>query len=122
MPCTARPKMVQIDPEGWLIKEIEFDKSSQENRFQLVNAACVLARLDAARELVKKGTTDPETIQALAGAWKREKAAEAKRQMVELLCNGEETFRPALLEAGRASEPRVRVAAIRGLVKLKRDQ
>jgi aminopeptidase N len=42
--------------------------------------------------------------------------------MVELLCNGEETFRAALLEAGRASEPRVRVAAIRGLVKLKRDQ
>jgi len=122
IPCASRPRMVQIDPEGWLIKEIDFAKTSQENRFQLVHAACVLGRLDAARELLKGGTADPETVRALANAWKREKTVEAKRQMVEVLCNGEEAFRATLLEAGRASEPRLRVAAISGLVKLKRDQ
>jgi aminopeptidase N len=122
IPCAARPKMVQIDPEGWLIKEVDFEKPSEENQFQLVHAACVLGRLDAARELLKSGTTDPTIVQALAAAWKREKTAEAKRQMVEFLCNGAETFRTALLEAGGASEPRVRVTAIGGLVKLKHDK
>jgi aminopeptidase N len=114
--------MVQIDPEGWLIKELDFEKTSQEHRFQLEHAACVLARLDAVRDLVKRARTDPETAAALASAWKREKSAEAKRQMVELLCSGEDTFRAALLEAARASEPRVRVAAIGGLAKLARDK
>ncbi len=122
IPCASRPRMVQIDPEGWLIKELDFEKTSQENRFQLEHTACVLARLDAARALIQKARTDPQAAQALASAWKREKAAEAKRQMVELLCNGDETFRAALLEAGRASEPRVRVAAIGGLVRLKHEK
>jgi len=122
IPCAARPKMVLIDPEGWLIKELDFEKTSQENRFQLEHAACVLARLGAARALVQKASTDPEAAKAVETAWKRENAAEAKRQMFELLCNGEETFRAALLEAGRASEPRVRVAAIGGLVRLKHEK
>ena len=46
IPAAARPKMVQIDPEGWLIKELDFEKSPEENRFQLEHAACVLGRLD----------------------------------------------------------------------------
>ncbi len=122
IPSAAKPKMVEIDPEGWLIKELDFEKTNDENLFQLAHASCVLARLDAARALVPKAKTDPEVARALAGAWKREKAAEARRQFIELLCNGDEIFRGALLEAGRDSEPRARVAAIGGLVKLKRDQ
>jgi aminopeptidase N len=122
IPSAARPKMVQIDPEGWLIKELDFVKTKDENLFQLEHATCVLARLDAARALVPKARTDPEVAKALAGAWKRENAAEAKRQMIELLGNGEELFRAALLEAGRDSEPRARVAAIAGLVKLRHDK
>jgi aminopeptidase N len=121
IPCAAIPKMVQIDPEGWLIKELEFEKTKDENLFQLEHGSCVLARLDAARALVPKAKTDTEAAKALTGAWKREKTPEARRQMVELLCNGEENFRAPLLEAARDAEPRVRVAAIGGLVKVKHD-
>ena len=41
--------------------------------------------------------------------------------MFELLCNGDEIFRAALIEAAKDPEARVRVAAIGGLAKLKRD-
>ena len=41
--------------------------------------------------------------------------------MVALLGNGDESFRSALLDAARDPEARVRVAAIGGLARLKRD-
>ncbi len=47
IPAAAKPKMVQIDPEGWLIKELDFEKSVAENLFQLEHASCVLGRLSA---------------------------------------------------------------------------
>ncbi len=51
IPTAARPRMVQIDPQGWLIKQLDFEKSDAENIFQLEHASCVLGRLDAARAL-----------------------------------------------------------------------
>ena len=53
IPAAARPKMVQIDPQGWLIKELDFEKGDEENLFQLEHAACVLGRLEAGQALVK---------------------------------------------------------------------
>ena len=67
--------MVEIDPRGWLLKEIDFTKTDQENLFQLEHAACVLGRLSAAEALVRRGQGKPEVAEALAAAWKREKAA-----------------------------------------------
>ena len=49
IPAATRPKMVQIDPKGWLIKQLDFEKSDAEYLFQLENESCVLGRLDAAR-------------------------------------------------------------------------
>ena len=121
IPAAARPKMVQIDPEGWLIKELDFEKSEAENLFQLEHASCVLGRLDAARALAQAAKDKPEIARALSAAWKREKSVAARRELVELLGNGEEAFRAALLEAAKDPEARVRVAAIGGLAKLKRD-
>jgi aminopeptidase N len=120
IPAAARPKMVQIDPLGWLIKELDFEKSDEENLFQLEHAACVLGRLEAAEALVKKSKEKPEVVRALTTACKREKAVPAKQQMLEILCNGDETFRATLIEAAKDPEARVRVAAIGGLAKLKR--
>ena len=86
--------MVEIDPRGWLLKEIDFEKSDEENLFQLEHAACVLGRLGAAEALIKKAKTNPKVAEALARAWKREKAASARHEIFALLCNGDETFRP----------------------------
>jgi aminopeptidase N len=121
IPSASRPKMVQVDPDAWLIKVIDFPKSEAENLFQLDNASSVLGRLDAARALVDAAKGKPMIARALSRAWKREKAVVARRELVEMLCNGQEAFRTALLEAARDSEARVRVAAIGGLAKLGRD-
>jgi len=121
IPAATRPKMVEIDPRGWLLKEIDFEKSDEENLFQLEHAASVLGRLSAALALVKKAKSKPEAAQALAAAWKREQAPSTRQEMFAVLCNGEEVFRPALIEGAGDREPRVRVAAIRGLASLKRD-
>ena len=50
-----------------------------------------------------------------------EEPSPARRQIVELMGNGDEAFRAALLEAAGDPEARVRVAAIDGLARLKHD-
>src|SRR5262249_6885929 len=101
IPAETKPRMVLIDPQGWLIKELDFEKSAEENRFQLEHAPCVLSRLAAARALAQAARDQPEAARALERAWKREKALAARQEMVRLLGNGEETFRAALLEAAK---------------------
>ncbi len=121
IPAETRPMMVEIDPCGWLLKELDFEKTGEENMFQLDHAASVLGRLSAAEALVKKAKSDPMAVKALAAAWKREHAPSTRQEMFAVLCNGEAVFRPALIEGASDREPRVRVAAIGGLARLKRD-
>jgi aminopeptidase N len=121
IPAAAPPRMVQIDPLGWLIKEIDFEKSEDENRYQLEHAACVLGRLDAARALGKIAKDKPEAASALAAAWKREKSVPARKEIFGLLASGDEKFRAHLIEGATDKEARIRVAAIEGLAGLKHD-
>ena len=121
IPCATRPKMVQVDPEGWLPKVVNFERSDEENQYLLENATCVLGRLDAARALAGKSEKLPRIARTFSRAWKREKAVGARREMVELMSNGQESFRSALLDAARDPEARVRVVAIGGLAKFGRD-
>ena len=122
VPCRTRPKMVEIDPRGWLLKEINFAKSDEEYLFQLEHAACVLGRLSAAAELIKKARTNTKIAAALSLAWKREKAPITRHELFAVLCNGAEVFRPALVEGASDHEPRVRVAAVEGLTRLRRTE
>ncbi len=143
IPAESKPKMVQIDPNCWLIKELDFEKTAEENLFQLEHAACVMCRLQAARSLVKLQEPGPQVKHALAVAWKNEKSVSARTEMVTLISgvaenigrrrrmpggpprptavSGDEAFRHALQEAAKDHEPRVRVAGIRGLAALKQD-
>ena len=52
--------MVEIDPRGWLLKEIDFEKSDEENLFQLEHAACVLGRLKRGRGAGQEGQDERE--------------------------------------------------------------
>jgi aminopeptidase N len=121
IPAAVRPKMIELDPLGWLIKEVDFEKSEEENVYQLAHARCVLSRLGAARALVPNTKDKPEIARALAGAWKREKATPAKLATFELLCNGEENHRPYLTQAAKDADARIRIAALNGLARLKKD-
>jgi aminopeptidase N len=121
IPSAAKPRMVQIDPLGWLPKTLDFEKSDEENLFQLAHAGCVLGRMDAAAALARNAMNKPDVAKAVASAWKREKAAQAKLGIFEHLCNGQESLRADLVDAARDPEARIRVAAISGLARLKKD-
>ena len=142
IPAAVKPVMVRIDPDCWLVKELDFEKSIEERLFELEHASCVVCRLNTTRSLVRQGKDEPRVQKALETAWKHEKSVSARTSMVELIAGvessrrrrrpgagqarpvGEEpddTFRSTLAEAAKDPEARVRVAAIRGLARLKRD-
>jgi HEAT repeat protein len=144
LPCDAKPRMVRVDPDCWLIKELDFAKPVEESLFELEHASCVVCRLNAAKALVKEHKGDPRVKKALATAWKSEKSVTARTEMVTLMAGGpertgrgrrgqgagqdvaagsegDEAYRAALVEAAKDSQPRVRVAALRGLARLKHD-
>jgi aminopeptidase N len=118
IPAAAKPRMVQIDPEGWLISELDFEKSLDEHLFQLEHSSSVVGRLAAARALAQTAKDKPEVIKALSAAWKREKAVAAGREIVVLLDTGHESSRASLLEAAGSAQAKIRVAALEGLAKL----
>ena len=134
--------MVQIDPKGWLIKELDFEKSDEENLFQLEHASCVVCRLKAARRWPSRPMR-PGSRRPCHRPGRRRNRVTARTALVILIAGGEEGFgrrrmrtpggssgagaarrrayRAALLEAAKDPEARVRVAAIRGLARLKHD-
>ncbi len=120
IPAASRPKMVQIDPKGWLIKTLDFARSDEENLYQLEHATCVLGRLEAAKALANRSGR-MQVASGLSRAWKREKSPIVRREFVAVLGNGSPTLRAALFEAARDPEARVRSAAIGGLIALRRD-
>ncbi len=73
------------------------------------------------RHWSRRRRTNPQVARALAAAWKREKSAPAQREMCELICNGDETFRTALIDAAKAPKPASALPPIAGLAKLNRD-
>ncbi|MGO9600539.1 MAG: M1 family aminopeptidase [Isosphaeraceae bacterium] len=142
IPSAVKPQMVLVDPECWLVKELDFEKSTEENVFQLDHASCVVCRINAAKALAKQAALDHKAQEALATAWKHEKCPSARTDMVALLTGrtepslrhqggdsrsdhratgNDEAFRPALMEAAKDPVARVRVAALEGLAKLEHD-
>jgi aminopeptidase N len=121
LPAESEPKAVLLDPEGWIPKQMRFERPVAENLFLLEHGPTVLARLDAAEALADEAKGSAEAREALAAAWKREKSPTAAVKMVEAIPRGDAAFRPALLAAADSPEPRVRVAAVGGLAELDRD-
>ena len=121
IPAPNKPKMVRIDPRGWLPKVLTFEKPTEEWIYQLGHSGDVLGRIEAARALVEKHKDDKLASEALAKAWTFEKDPGARARIVELLGTFGEPCRLAILDAAKDTEARVRVEAIRGLAKLKFD-
>jgi aminopeptidase N len=121
IPSPSKPKMVRIDPKGWLPKVLTFEKPMDEWTYQLDHAGDVLGRIEAAKALTEKHKDDKVAVEALARAWTREKDPQARAQLVQIVGSVGEPARAALIEASKDAEPRVKVAAIRGLSALKYD-
>lgn len=66
MPLEREPLMVRIDPDGWLLKTLKFDRSPKMLRFQLAHDPDVLGRIEAADTLAEKN--DEKSLEALVQA------------------------------------------------------
>jgi aminopeptidase N len=51
VPATSRPHLVQLDPEGWLLAQIDFRKGADAWLRELVDAPEIIGRVGAARAL-----------------------------------------------------------------------
>jgi aminopeptidase N len=73
VPSPARPQTVILDPQGWILATVDFDKPWSEWVLQLASGAPVAARLAAARALGQSSATaPPEVVAALARALREE--------------------------------------------------
>ena len=66
MPLEREPLMVRIDPDGWLLKTLKFERSTRMLSYQLAHDADVLGRIEAAEALGEKN--DEESFNALVTA------------------------------------------------------
>ncbi len=121
IPASGKPKMVLIDPKGWLPKVLTFEKPTDELAYQLEHAPTVLARIDAAQALATGHKAEQPAIEALLKAWSKEKYAPARALMVGQVAALGEPGRAALIEASKDTDARVKVAAATGLGTLKFD-
>ncbi|HWE39819.1 MAG TPA: M1 family metallopeptidase [Isosphaeraceae bacterium] len=120
IPAAKRPKLVRLDPKGWLLKTLDFERPVEEWVYQLEHAPEVLGRVEAAAAL-SKHKHDEAARKALLAAWSRESYHGARRMVLDSLAKFGEPARPALLEAARDKDARVRSEAIARLGELKRD-
>ena len=121
IPTPTRPKLVRIDPKGWIPKVLTFDKPTDEWIYQLDHADNFLGRIEAAKALAATHKTEKPAIEALARSWSRERNPLAREAMVEQLASVGEPVRPALIEAARDPAAPVKVEAVQGLAALPLD-
>ncbi|WP_376793491.1 M1 family aminopeptidase [Thermogemmatispora sp.] len=55
VPLEREPLMVRFDPEGWLLKTLEFERPAAMLRYQLAHDPDILGRIEAAEALAKQG-------------------------------------------------------------------
>src|SRR5205823_4295618 len=66
LPLEREPVMIRFDPDGWLLKTLKFERSTQLIRYQLAHDADVLGRIEATEALGEAG--DDESMEALKTA------------------------------------------------------
>ena len=96
--------MVQIDPDCWLIKELDFEKPAEENLFQL--RACLVRPLPAqCRPGAGQAAKDKPRGQdrPLRQPGRKRSRVSARTEMVTLIAGGVEGSAPAA--AGRRDPP-----------------
>ncbi len=116
LPAPERPRLVIFDRGNWILKELRFEKSDDEWRLQLAEAASPVDRLRAIGEIVtRKAGEDfvPALIHSAAG----DPFAEVRREAINALSMvaGDtlpRDVRAVYLAAARDVSPAVRRAAV----------
>jgi len=66
LPLEREPKLVRVDPNGWLLKTLKFERATAMLRYQLAHDPDVLGRVEAAEALGERN--EESSVQALASA------------------------------------------------------
>jgi aminopeptidase N len=123
VPASEAPQLVRIDPEGWLPKQVRYDRRPEEWVYQLRHPPDAAGRLEAASVVAGWiGSDKPGAERELAAAWKRESKPVARAFVIEQLARLTPADTGPLREAARDASGRVRVAAVEGLVKGQRTE
>ncbi|MCB1127261.1 MAG: HEAT repeat domain-containing protein, partial [Verrucomicrobiae bacterium] len=113
-PLEKAPDMVRIDPGEWILKELTFEKSLSELRYQLWYDRDVVGRYRAAEQLTRYPDEAAPVLQRALlrepNYWVRERIAETLGEI------GRDAAREVLLdESVHDIDPRVRLAAAKAL-------
>ena len=104
MPLEREPLMVRVDPDGWLLKTLKFERSTTLLRYQLAHDPDILGRIEAAEQLAEKKEEKSRValIQALNNdAFWAVRASAAKA----LAQQGSEQGQEALISALQTLDP-----------------
>lgn len=117
-PLEREPLMIRIDPDGWLLKTLKFERSVAMLRYQLANDGDILGRIEAAEALGEKKVE--ENIAALTTALHNDAFWGVRVEAASALGTiGSEQAQTALLKALQELDPkqfsRVRAAIARAL-------
>jgi aminopeptidase N len=114
LPSDERPRTVVLDPKGWILKTVDFDKPAAEWAIQLAAAKELPARLEAVRALGALGGA--EAVAALGRALREEPFHVTRQEAAKALgaAGGDaalEALRPGLAD----KDSRVRTDALEAL-------
>ncbi|QBD80888.1 hypothetical protein EPA93_34935 [Ktedonosporobacter rubrisoli] len=118
VPLEREPLMIRFDPNGWLLKTLKFERSTQMLSYQLANDPDVLGRIEAAQGLSEKG--EPEALEALSKALTSDSFWGVQVSVAEALgtkgtAQTQEVLLKALAELDPKQHSRVRAAIVRAL-------
>jgi aminopeptidase N len=124
-PLEREPLVVRIDPDGWLLKTLKFERLARALRYQLAHDPDVLGRVEAAEELAKH--KDDTNIDALAHALNNDPFWGVRAAAASALGTvGSEKAQAVLLKALQELDPqqfsRVRSAVATALGKFQQPQ
>ena len=118
VPLEREPLMIRIDPDGWLLKTLKFERPTHMLRYQLAHDPDVLGRIEAAESLGERN--EDENLEALVNTLNNDAFWGVRVTAAAALGKiGTERAQTALIQALQALDPvqhsRVREAIARAL-------
>ena len=120
-PLAAKPDLCRFDPYNWVLKELEFEKSTGELRLQLRDDDDIAGRQRAATDLGKKGGAD--AVAALEAALMGDKHWSVQGAAAKALGVARTSAaREALLRSLTVRHPKARRAVVAALGEFRGDE
>lgn len=104
VPLEREPVMVRVDPDGWLLKTLKFERPARMLRYQLAHDSDVLGRVEAAEALGKQ--RDDASVDALTSSLTNDTFWGVRATAAEALAKiGSERAQSALIQALQQLDP-----------------